>query len=345
MNPTLPILFLLFFLSVGHSYPHPASAPSWTPLANIALFPRQEHTTVFLPPSTITILGGIIPGSANSSITTDIVQSYSIPNDTWKSNTPIPLPLNHLNAAVCEGKIYVLGGLAEPMKGVLTWPGVANSWMYDPHLDKWTDIPGLPRGEERGSAAVGVYKDKIYLAGGLSFVDLVETGEQRTVSIVSIYDTAKQQWLEVPSAAKTIPEGRDHAGAAVVGSKMYILGGRDRETKNVKDTVFILDLDDLEMGWGISQTKMPTPRGGIAAGVIGGEVYAFGGEGNAAVESGIFDQVEAYDTVKDEWRSVGRMDIPRHGTYAVGVGKNIYIPGGATVQGGGPVAHFDKFSP
>jgi N-acetylneuraminic acid mutarotase len=69
--------------------------------------------------------------------------------------------------------------------------------------------------------------------------------------------------------------------------------------ENVKDTVCILDLYNLKAGWKTSAAQMPTARGELAAGLMGKKVYTFGGEGNKAVESGVFDQVEAYDTVTD----------------------------------------------
>ena len=90
---------------------------------------------------------------------------------------------------------------------------------------------------------------------------------------------------------------------------------------------------------------MPTPRGGVAAGVVGKKVYVFGGEGNPAVESGVFGEVEVYNTVRDRWDSAGQMRVPRHGTYAVGVGRQVYIPGGGVRQSGAPVADFDVFEP
>ena len=77
--------------------------------------------------------------------------------------------------------------------------------------------------------------------------------------------------------------------------------------------------------------------------MIGNKVYTFGGEGNKAAESGVFDKVEAYDARRDSWESVGTMKLPRHGTYAVGDGRKVYIPGGGVVQSAGLVADFDVF--
>lgn len=293
-------------------------------------------------------MGGIVPSNDSTLAvpfdTSSLVQFYSIITNTWSSRSSIPKALNHLNAAVVDGRIYVLGGLIESGDAAhRAWRAVPDSWVYDPSDDTWEPIPGTPSEEVRGSASVGVYKGKIYLAGGVTVLELFGNRTQETVTVVSIYDTRAKTWLQVPGAAKFIPEGRDHAGAAIVGSKFYILGGRDHGQANVKDTVFVLDLCNLEGGWKTRNARMPTARGGIAAGVIGNKVYTFGGEGNTAIESGVFDEIEAYDTKADRWESVGTMKIPRHGTYAVSVGKRVYIPGGGVLQGGAAVADFDVF--
>jgi N-acetylneuraminic acid mutarotase len=335
-----------------HTIPSPLPhKTSWHSLAPIPISPRQEHSTVFLPPSTIAIIGGVVPTNDTSIVppfaTTSIMQLYSITKNTWSSRALIPTPLNHINAAVVNGKIYLLGGLAEfnDSRG-RAWRAIPDCWSYDPATDHWSRIhTDVPKGEERGSAAVIVHDAKIYLAGGATSLEFNANNTQNSISTVSVFDTRTHTWLKVPQAAKYMPGARDHAGAALVDERMYVLGGRDHGQGNVRDTVFVLNLCDLEAGWATSQAKMPTARGGLAASVVGKKVYTFGGEGDTSVASGVFDEVEAYDTVKDRWESVGMMKIPRHGTYAVSVDGKVYIPGGGIQQGGGPVSDFDIFVP
>jgi N-acetylneuraminic acid mutarotase len=273
------------------------------------------------------------------------MQFYSILNNTWSTSAPLPRAMNHINAAVVDGRIYVLGGLADLGEAQPAWRGVGDAFVYSPRADTWTRLPSLPDGEARGSAAVGVYGSKIVLAGGMTDLELSGNRSQNTVAVVSVFDTESCGWETVSDAAKYLPEGRDHAAAAVVGSEMYVLGGREQGQENVKGTVFVLDLDDFDAGWTIGGARMPTPRGGVAAGVIGKKVYVLGGEGNANADSGVFGEVEVYDTRKDKWASLGSMRMPRHGTYAVGVGNKVYVPGGGVRQSGAPVADFDVFQP
>jgi hypothetical protein len=49
----------------------------------------------------------------------------------------------------------------------------------------------------------------------------------------------------------------------------------------------------------------------------------------------VFPQNEVYNPRTDTWESRTAMPTPRHGIGAAVVGENIYIPGGATLQGFG----------
>jgi len=200
----------------------------------------------------------------------------------------------------------------------------------------------MPASEARGSAAAVAYNNTIYLAGG------IPSSGGRTVDTVSAYHISSNTWISnsLPEVARRLPEARDHAGYAIVGSKFYVLGGRANGVTAVKDTVFILDLADLQKGWRVVEMKMPTARGGLVAAAVGEKIYTFGGEGNpAAGKRGVFEQVEVFDTATEKWESVGAMKLPRHGTSAVTVDGKVYIPGGAVVQGMGGTEAFDVFSP
>lgn len=341
MQYSLKTLLTTTILVLSSSSATPLNAPGhWEVLPQIPSFPRQEHTTLALQNS-IYILAGVHPNDTNPAQTTTLMQRYSIPTKQWETRSFMPLALNHANVAVVHDKIYVLGGLSE-LTPELLWDALPDCSVYDPKSDKWTVLPPMPASQARGSAAVGVHGTKIYLAGGLRSLALYEGGVQDTVADVTVYDTATMKWEVLPS----LSEGRDHAAAAVIGNVFYVLGGRFRGQVNVRGTVFALNLQKPRKGWK-TLASMPTPRGGVASGVIGEKVYVFGGEGNPAEGSkGVFNETEVFDTQRNSWKKLSPMKVARHGTSSVGVKGKIYIPGGGLEQGGvGMVDYFDAFVP
>ncbi|KAL9117331.1 MAG: hypothetical protein Q9187_006134 [Circinaria calcarea] len=312
----------------------------WTNLAPIAGGIRQEHSTVTLGDK-IYIMGGIFleQSATNETITQTIdkVEVYSISQDSWGTVAPLPIAMNHANAAVVDGKIYVLGGLA----GGEVWTAFPDCYVYDPKTDHWETLPPMPKEQARGSSAVGVRGTRVYLTAGMRSLDGSPGGLHDTVDTVTSYDTKSGVWKTLPS----LPAPRDHAGAALVGHRMYVLGGRNHGQINVRNTTYVLDIRSSEAGW-TQKADMPTARGGLSAGVVGSVVYTFGGEGNPTPGSnGVFNQTEAYVTVTDTWTKLAPMALPRHGTSAASAGGGIYIPGGSIAEGAGPVDAFDVFRP
>lgn len=360
--PVLPLCILTYAL-LGAALPFRTAPPvnngTWQILSSIPFAPRQEQATVAINSTTLAIIGGIVPdlSSSNGTIsnstgftTANLVQLYDIPSDTWTSASPAPVEINHANAGVVDGKIYLLGGLVFTPTGQSdqgSWVAIADAWVYDPATDEWEVLEGTPELLARGAAVVGAYGSRIYVAGGLRLLDLLPvTGVQDTVANVTAFDTASGTWVsDLPAVAQQLPEARDHAVGAVVGSTFYVIGGRDRGQTNVKNTVFALDLEDLEAGWRTSGARMPTARGGLSAGTVGTQVFTFGGEGNQAVSTGVFNETEVFDAATETWTRLAPMRLARHGTEAVAVDGRVYVPGGGTVQGATPVDVLDVYIP
>lgn len=311
----------------------PAIGPTWRTLAPVPTGPIHEHSAVALLGDRLAVVGGVLESGA----VINTVAVYSIAANAWTKAAPLPITINHANAAVVDGTLYVLGG----MTGA-AWAGTGQSWFYDEATSRWTALPAMPAGDTpRGSAAVGVYNGTVWLVGGKT------RSGGLSATAVSAFDTATRSWrTDIPAAARNIPEGRDHGGGAVVGSKFYQIAGSLQEIANRKDTVFVLDLDNLAAGWTTAKGRMPTPRRGFATAAIGTKIYTFGGEGNPDPASrGVFDSVEVYDTATDTWTRLPPMRIPRHGSSAVATGGSIYIPGGGTASGMPCTDAFDAYIP
>ncbi|PQE07124.1 kelch repeat-containing protein [Rutstroemia sp. NJR-2017a BVV2] len=342
LTTTLFLLFTTWCTAVSPFSANYSPLPKqgkWTTLPSIPLYPRQEHTTVAIA-SSIYIIGGVIPFLNNETFpTVTLVQRYSIPTQTWRTVASLPLPLNHANAVVLNNKIYVLGGLT-PQNGV--WNASRACFEYDPDTDAWSQIDQFPEGRQIGAAAVGVdfRNGEVYLAGGQRSTDLrnITNVLENTVDIFTSYNIHSRKWTTHP----TLPAPRDHAGVGLVAGKLYVLGGRAFGHDNVVDTVFSYDLE--RGAWKDDLPVMPTPRGGVASGVLGEWILTAGGEGNPANGSlGVYKENQAFDTRGKRWVSLRDMDVPRHGTAGVAVGGKVYIPGGGTEKGGAPTSFFSCF--
>jgi N-acetylneuraminic acid mutarotase len=85
---------------------------------------------------------------------------------------------------------------------------------------------------------------------------------------------------------------------------------------------------------------MPTPRSGIAAAALDGEILVFGGEAT----DGTFDEVEGYDPQTDSWRAYAPMPTARHGLGAAVVNGRVHVIAGGPQPGGSSSDRNEIFS-
>lgn len=333
-------VFNLLALTSATPYAGTRITPSdyeWHSLPEIPA-PRQEHSVVAVG-NRVYIMGGI---TSNFSYTESTihdpaelrpvrdVEVYDIKQRIWVSVAPLPVSVNHGNVASVDGKIYLLGGLSGT--NMSNWNSLANSYVYDPALDTWTEIAPMPEATARGGAAVGVYGTTIVLAGGLTKLDLIPPYDQLSVNTVTSYDTKTDQWH---TSFPPLPGARDHVTGAVIDHTFYVTGGRDLGQYNTRNNTWALDLTSPS-SWA-DKAPLPTARGGLAGVGIGRYLFTFGGEGNRMDENGVFNNTEVYDSVQDTWSIGSPMSVPRHGTNAVAIGRDIFIPGGGILIAAGPV--------
>ena len=128
--------------------------------------------------------------------------------------------------------------------------------------------------------------------------------------------------------------------AAVVNDRLYAIGGVDGNCPSSPCAfgplssveVFnplVTAIAEFEQVW-MPRASMATPRGGLAAAVVSGKIYAIGGytSGGAAVAS-----MEVFDPATNAWSSRASMAGPRADIGAAAIGSTIYVVGGSA--GGG----------
>jgi N-acetylneuraminic acid mutarotase len=243
----------------------------------------------------------------------------------WIKLAPFPDPCPELIGAVAHGKMYLFGGLlGTSVKGLV--------YSYDPAANKWTKRKNMPLAAHH-VMAVG-YGDKIYLfggggqlaPGGPNWFPLNNSWE---------YDTTNDSW----KALAPMPTSRGAGVAALVGGKVYVIGGASvhpgAELVGLTPTGPHRSLDtneayDIAKNTWETRSPMPTARNHMAVGVVNGKIYVLGGRvGSVFVLASGTDIVEEYDPATDGWGyAKARMPTPRSGlTFATYAGK-IYVVGG-----------------
>ncbi len=276
--------------------------------------PIQE-TAVVAVGEQVFVMGGF---NAQIGVVPD-VRIFDAASNTWSNGLALPRSMHHMNAAVVDGTIYIVGGMTgtnfAPQGDVLSW---------DPATDigSWTPRTAMPA-NLRGAAVTGAIGTTIYVAGGLA------SGGAAS-SVLSAYDTLTNTW---DTTLPALPTAVDHGCGGVIDGKLYVIGGRAGGIGTIKTTVYEYTPGG---GW-VEKAPMPTARGGTACAVHDGTIVVTGGEGNAAAASGVFPTVEQYVAATDSWLTLPPMRTPRHGTGAAVVNGVLYVPGGATTQAFGAV--------
>lgn len=266
--------------------------------------------------TTIYVIGGFDENLA----VVDTLQVFDTQTCAWSLGPTLPRAVHHANAAVHGGRIYVLGAMEDA-----SFITVGHVWSLAPGDTEWQVHTPMAAGQARGAGITATIGDRIYLAGGL---------RNGSVSQLSAYDPATDTW---DTSLPPLPVNRDHGCGGAIGGTLYATGGRATGIGALQGEVYAY----TPGGAWEARAAMPTPRGGTACGVVGDRIVVVGGEGNGAIASGVFPDVESYSPDANAWTVHDPMVTPRHGMGAAAIGNSLYVPGGATVQAFGAVDTFE----
>ncbi|MGI9530291.1 Kelch repeat-containing protein [Lutimonas sp.] len=254
------------------------------------------------------------------------VSIYDVESNTWSQGAKPPIELHHFQGFSYDGDVYVAGAFTgefpyeKPVKDI---------YKYDVETDAWSIAFGMPEGRERGAGGSVIFKDKLYVVGGL-----INGHWDGHVTWFDVYDFATKQWSELPD----IPRYRDHFNAVIVNDKMYLVAGRISSGKTeeffelTENKIDVFDFRTAE--WTTLETTLPTGRAGNAAIAIDDELIIAGGESSAQVKA--HNEVEALNVLTGEWTDYPSLINGRHGTQLIYYKGSLYIASGCGNRGGNP---------
>ncbi len=229
-----------------------------------------------------------------------------IPAGRWVSLPDSLLMRSEVSATVVGAYAYVVGGFESNLQSTDAVERL------DLRSGRWSVGTPLPQPLNHMSA-VG-WGGSLYVVGGYSQATDTSAGAVRSFWR---YDPAMRSWTPMPPA----PLARAAAGAAVLGNRLYVAGGRS-DTQTTIDATAIFDF--VTGKWSLGP-RLHHAREHVAAVAAGGAVWLLGGR---ALGQGNFADVERLRPGATSWQRMAAMPLARSSFQAVAAGGRIVVVGG-----------------
>jgi len=226
----------------------------------------------------IYVFGGEIVDSCD---TTSVVEAYDPATDQWITDlAPLPPPTRWRPSAGMLGDlIYIVGGASTGESCGLILDVVQ---VYDPATNSWSDKPPVPSPRLQIGVGVDPVNNLLYAVGGST-----AGPEFRGLKTVEVFDPAANTW----TPRHDLNVGRGFPAVAVIGGKVYAIGGQDSHHTAISTTEVYDPPTDT---WTILPSIIPLLRLNSAYAVIEDKVYVVGGEA-----SGLLSSLWIYDPSQD----------------------------------------------
>lgn len=294
----------------------PKRLAAWTPLPDAPVY-RYE--------SAVAVLGGLIyyfGGFRNADIQASAeLWAYDPERQSWSRKGDLPALLTHVNTAMLGDTVWLAGGFIGDN------PGRASDqvWRYEWRHDRWTPGPPLPA--RRASGALVALRGRLHYFGGY--------GEDRRESRGDhwILDRSVPEGRNAWIPAAPLPKPRGHIAGAVLGGRIYALGGTDRHDPDPLDVPWVHRYDDSTDAW-TEVAPLPSARSHFeqSALVRDGRLLVLGGRDLPGGRESV-SEVTEYDPDADRWLALPPMPKPLHSPSAVLIGDRIIVGLGGSRAG------------
>ena len=287
-------------LAVAVAVPAAEAGSEWSKRAKLLL--SNSETAVAQAGKKLYVLGGY----PSTRITVNEAQEYNAATDKWRLIAPLPKPLNHAMAVAVGDKVYMIGG-QESAGGRRRGGGKAkrrggfnsNSKSFDWRKARKRFGKGKGRGKGKGKGGF------VRQAAGYS-------------NALFEWDPKTDKWTE----KAPMPTKRSGGAAAVLDGKIYVAGGRTRET-GADFAVYDAKTDKWE-----ALPPVPTQRNHLGVVAAAGRIWVVGGRYQPSFRAEQSDKVEAYDPKTRKWTTMAAMLKPRGGINVMSANDCIHVFGG-----------------
>ena len=231
---------------------------------------------------------------------------YDPATNIWTEKTPMPTARWGMAAVEFDGLIYVFGGSISSGAG-----NIDKNEAYDPLTNSWTTKAVIPTNLARQGVMGVKFGNKIHL-----FYE----------SYHYEYDPATDAYTQKAN----VPIPRMWCTSAVVGSKIYLIGGHHAGSAYNDNQ----ELDPATDSWAI-KTPLPVSMWGATRDnpVINGKIYVTHGHNGTT----FFTSNYVYDPMSNTWEQKGPAAHPRDGVGCGIINNKLYVVGGRDIPGGNPI--------
>jgi N-acetylneuraminic acid mutarotase len=196
--------------------------------------------------------------------------------------------------------------------------GLRVCWAADQPIS-WSALAPLP--DMRSHMACGAVGDQVAVVGG---VTRSASGETAFCPESWVYDLKTDAWSALPR----LPRPLAFAASAVVGRRLYIVGGSDGK-RSLADTIILTRLG-RRWEW-LRGPALPAPRVHAVAVSVGTRIFVIGGAADGELKGDLFRDVLVFDVSRPDLGWQSRRALPGAGradSAAVAYGGKVYLFGG-----------------
>ena len=228
---------------VDNAWEYSPATDSWKAIAPLPA--KRGGGVAVAVDGKVYVIGGatILPGTSDPAIRFDgkphdmcvgVNEEYDPAKNSWRARAPMPTARNHFLGAEVNGKIYAIGGRLGSTFITRSSNTDVNE-EYDVAQDLWTTKGQMPTA--RSGVAGGVYKGRVYVAGGEFQNDKI----MAAFRAFEAYDPGNNTWDQGLPRMR-IP--RHGFAGAVIGDELHVVAG-DIQTAGIPGVTAYTDTHDV----------------------------------------------------------------------------------------------------
>ncbi|MCU7549439.1 carbohydrate-binding protein [Chitinophagaceae bacterium LB-8] len=262
----------------------------------------------------------------------------------WQSQPNGWKPRSEVTSVVYNGKVYAFFGFRDSAQSIVE----PSAEVFDPLSNTWTLLDSVPPGKAVTHAAAALIDDNVWHIGGR-----VGKHPGPLTSEIWIYNITANSWSPGPQLidpATGNPILWAAGGAAFLGRTLHIFGGfiitacndATLGTGDQQKYHLTLNVDDWSANpsqpapWKNESAPMPVKRNHLSTVVLGGKIYAIGGQFGHDCGGGQDKQYShVYNPVTNTWTALPSLPTPRSHTEGstFAIDGKIYVVGGQATNG------------